>query len=51
MEHAYHERRELQERDRAEQAKDKIARKIHNDMADRHASEKARKAKLGLFKD
>ena len=51
MESKYHERREAQERDHAEQAKDKAARNIHNEMANRHASEKTRKAKLGLFKD
>ncbi|HWU49904.1 MAG TPA: hypothetical protein VN042_08515 [Asticcacaulis sp.] len=50
MEHEYHERREAQERSQAEQATDEIARKLHNEMADHHASERARKAKLGLFK-
>lgn len=51
VEHEYHERREAQERDLAEQAKDKVSRNIHNEMANRHASERARKAKLGLFRD
>lgn len=51
MEHEYHERREAQERNQAELATDKAARNIHKEMANHHASEKVRKAKLGLFKD
>jgi hypothetical protein len=50
MEQEYHLRREAQERSQAEQAMDENARKLHNEMVDRHASERARKAKLGLFK-
>lgn len=50
MEQEYHQRREAQERNQAEQATDETARKLHNEMADHHASEGARKAKLGLFK-
>lgn len=51
MEHEYHQRREAQERNQAEQATEKAARNIHRELANHHASEKVRKEKLALFKD